>query len=311
MIGIDITEILQIQKKFETEITAQQSSALASLRLIDQGLFNQAERDYLNKIISAFSSPGFLTIEPLKLEQLALGMGQVPPSSRGKLKALKDFIIEALAYKKLRSSFYPKYFSGLNVKACVYCNSQLTVTINKTKNVFKARFDVDHYQPKDTHPFLAISLFNLYPVCASCNRAKGTRQVSFELYSKIPKVKSDFAFKLDPLAKTRYLTNYNSNDIAFKFLEPSPKPGHKTLQEVFNIQEIYEAQKDLLEELIIKSLMYNQTYKDQLRKTFSKLSLTDKLFERVLVGNYVDDKDINKRPLSKIMMDVARDLKII
>jgi hypothetical protein len=48
-----------------------------------------------------------------------------------------------------------------------------------------------------------------------------------------------------------------------------------------------------------------------LKFNFNKLSLHPELFKRTLVGNYTEDKDIHKRPMSKIVMDIAKDLDLI
>lgn len=311
MIGIEIKKVQAIQKKNEKEIEGHRTSALNNLNAIAPNGFNVAEQEYLAKVIIEFSKPSLLVREPNSLQDLADTIGRIPASSQPKGNTLKERILRALNYKGLRSSFYPKYFRDIGIKACVYCNSQLTVTILRSGGI-KARFDVDHYQPKDDFPFLAICLFNLYPVCAACNRTKGVRQVKFDLYVDKVNSTSAFKFKLDESSKSHYLVNFEAEKIKYEFNEPTPVPnGYKTFQEVFSVQEVHNTQKDVVEELIIKSQIYTETYKELLRETFSKISLNDDLFQRVIVGNYVQDKDIHKRPLSKMMMDIARDLKII
>ena len=59
-------------------------------------------------------------------------------------------------------------------------------------------------------------------------------------------------------------------------------------------------------------MIYNQKYLEGLRYSFKKL-YRDKIpmVERLLVGNYTNEKDIHKRPMSKFTMDLARQLKLI
>jgi hypothetical protein len=238
---------------------------------------------------------------------------------RGKPKQvksdIKNKIIHSLGYTPLRKNFYPKYFKGIGIKACVYCNSQLTVSATKnSKNEYSAKFDVDHYHSKDDYPFLSICLFNLYPACASCNRLKSTNKVEFELYTNdvAKTIKSDYKFKLSPHSKAKYLTTKDSKAIDFTFKEPVYKdPVAKTFKEIFHIEGIYRTQDDLIEELIIKSQIYNEAYLKTLKSNFSKLSLHPELFKRTLVGNYTEDKDLHKRPMSKLVMDIAKDLELI
>jgi hypothetical protein len=313
MISVEINKIRTSQAKFKTDIDNQRAHALNQLNNIDVTLFNNDEVDYLTDVKNEFSTSDLLTKTPNELDVVANFIGPIPRNSRAKGQtSLKDFIVEALNYKGLRSTFYPKYFQDIGIKACVYCNSQLTITIVRSDNSISARFDVDHYQSKDKFPFLAICLFNLYPVCAACNRVKSVRRVKFDLYVDKANAMSAFKFKLDESSKSAYLANFEIDKIKFAFMEPSPTPiGYKTFQQVFSIQEIHETQKDVVEELIIRSLIYNNAYRKELRESFSKIRLSDELFDRTIVGNYVQEKDIHKRPLSKMMMDIARDLKII
>ena len=80
---------------------------------------------------------------------------------------------------------------------------------------------------------------------------------------------------------------------------------------LFHIEGIYKTQLDLIEELIIKSQVYNPSYLKSLKNNFGKLNLHPELFKRMLVGNYTEDYEIHKRPMSKIVMDIAKELELI
>lgn len=322
MIAIHQNKVINAQSLFQTEIEIQRKKALTKLKKINKNQFNTNEKDYLREVISLFednSSIKIIECNPSDLSSLVSSIGIIPPNSRfyknGKAKkTLKQFILEALNYSYLRSSFYPKYFREIGVKSCVYCNSQLSITTVKSRGVYSAKFDVDHYYSKDEYPFLSISLFNLYPACSSCNRAKSNNKIEFELYTSNPKntTKSNYNFKLSSYSKSKYLTTRDSMVIDFSFTEPIYlNPNTKKFNDVFHIESIYETQKDLIEELIIKSQIYNKSYLKALKSNFSKLSLHSELFKRTLVGNYTQDKDIHKRPMSKIVMDIAKNLDLI
>lgn len=322
MIAIHKSKVNVVQSTFKTEIEKQR--LLAITRLNDLNIITAAgpNKVYLESVIAIFTSnPDFLLWDSQKLlaEKDSLGTVPLVPKMVNGIPKLvksdiKNKIIIKLGYKGLRNSFYPKYFKEIGVKACVYCNSQLTISaIKNSKKEYSAKFDVDHYYSKDDYPFLSISLFNLYPACASCNRLKSTNPIEFDLYSDdISKVKkSSYKFKLDSNAKAKYLTTKDSNEIEFSFIEPPYAPGVRNFNEVFHIQGIYQTQVDLIEELIIKSQIYNSSYLKTLQDNFSKLNLHPELFKRTLVGNYTEDKDIHKRPMSKLVMDIARELELI
>lgn len=318
MISISTYKVQAVQKFFKDEIEKQREIAEKKLKGIEKSFFNANENDYLDKIIKLFEdeNDSIILASPDKIKTLIGSIGKTPPNSRfGKnKKPLKEHIIDKLNYKALRKKFYPKYFQKIGIKTCVYCNSQLSVVINKNNTEYSARFDVDHHHSKDDYPFLSISLFNLYPACAPCNRRKSKCAVEFELYSKESNKLnvSGYEFILDSKAKANYLLQRDPSILKFIFKEPPlSKPETKTFQEVFRIEELYATQKDIAEELIIKSQIYNASYKKALRNSFSKLALNSNLFERLFIGNYPNAKDIHKRPMAKFTQDIARQLKLI
>ncbi len=322
MIAIHQSKVNSVQSLFKTEIEAQRVKALKKLKKINKNQFNTDEKNYLREVIALFedNSPvKIIECSPSDILTQIVALNVIPPNSRfyknGRpKKSLKQFILGELNYTSLRKTFYPKYFKEIGIKSCVYCNSQLSITAVKTQGGYSAKFDVDHYHSKDDYPFLSISLFNLYPACSSCNRAKSNNKIEFELYSKDARntTKSKYKFKLKPYAKSKYLTTRDKKDIDFTFNEPIYSTlGARKFNDVFHIEGIYETQDDLIEELIIKSQIYNKAYLKTLKFNFDKLSLHPELFKRTLVGNYTEDKDIHRRPMSKLVMDVAKDLDLI
>lgn len=318
MIPIHINKVLNVQSDFKRQIDLQYQNALSKLRVLKP--IEEADIYYLNAVIKLFEDNTDIIIwEPKTLDWIRSPFPKIPEvvNSSGKLvkSSIKDKIITALGYKNLRTSFYPKYFREIEIKSCVYCNSQLTVTADKpNKKDLSAKFDVDHYRSKDEFPFLSICLFNLYPACAPCNRAKSKNdKIEFNLYSHdIKKVKESlYEFRISSSSKAKYLTTKDANEIEIIFHEPVYGVNKKDFDEVFHITGIYKTQVDIVEELIIKSQIYNPSYINLLKNNFSKLGLASELYKRILVGNYTESKDIHKRPMSKFMQDIARDLGII
>jgi hypothetical protein len=326
MIAINQNKVKIIQSQFSTKIKAQREKALIKLNNLNRKITKPYnDKRYLESVIELFENNiDILLWDPKRINDEKDKFSSVPTypktSKTGKVTLckteIKDKILTALGYKALRSDFYPEYFKAIGIKACVYCNSQLTITALKTNNTndYSAKFEVDHYHSKSEYPFLSICLFNLYPACASCNRVKSNNPIEFELYTtNIAKtIKSEYKFKISPYSKAKYLTTKDSEDIKIYFKEPYYlEPDLKTFNEVFHIEGIYKTQTDLVEELIIKSQMYNESYLQTLKHSFDKLSLQPELFKRTLVGNYTEDKDLHKRPMSKLVMDIAKDLGLV
>lgn len=326
MIAIEIQRVENVIKDFTIQIEQQRVVAYQALDDLNNRLskkMNKAQKEYMNKIIPLFLTTDIIIGKPSFLKQKKDDIKEIPivGKLRRGVKDLNNQIIEALGYTNLRTTFYPQYFQQIGIKACVYCNSQYTVSIDvkeylktKVKDHVLAKFQVDHYHNKAKYPFLSISLYNLYPACASCNGAKKETTVNFELYSDSVSP-SRYSFSFDLNSRAKYLLDKNPEDIKFSFVDPDQsKPKEKgkgCFQDTFDIEGIYNTQKDIVEELIIKAEIYNEAYKRTLKNNFPELFGSESLSNRVLLGNYTEPEDIHKRPLAKFMQDIARDLKII
>lgn len=316
MIAVNTDIVERIIKNYVIEIEAQRSTAESKLKKMKNNLpatITPAEKDYLDEIITLFADTEIITCKPSDLNDKMKSIGEVP-----KVKCtgfnFKDKILECLGYKGLRSNFYPQYFREIGIKTCVYCNSQLTVSVESYYKKLSAKFQVDHFRSKADYPFLSISLYNLYPVCASCNLIKGKKPVRFELYSEQPK-DSPYRFELEVGCVAKYfINNQGFNELNFKFIDPE-KPDENivegSLQDTFEIQGIYNTQKDIIEELVVKSQIYSDSYKQSLIRSFPNLFAKHGLSNRIFLGNYDNPNDIHKRPMAKFMQDIARDLNLI
>jgi len=81
--------------------------------------------------------------------------------------------------------------------------------------------------------------------------------------------------------------------------------------QVFNIQEIYETQKDIAEELILKAEIYTDKYKENLKKQFKGLFPNEEILNRLLISNYSTEEELHKRPMAKFTMDIAKQVGLI
>lgn len=271
---------------------------------------NQDESDYLDTLINNFdkivkATPPVLMDYKKKFDTII--DGKILSKNH---KVFKNELLERMGYSKLREDYYADYFESTGIKACVYCNSQLAVTVRSFNKKKVAKFQVDHFFPKSEYPCFSISFFNLLPVCGSCNGKKSANAVNFNVYSDdFNDLKdSPFKFRLDRKSIISYKINGDKDNLLILFDDPL----NKGFNESFDIEGIYSTQKDLAEELILKSIIYNETYLKSLRNSFKKLYPNKiPMVERLLVGNYNDVKDIHKRPMAKFSQDIAKQLKLI
>lgn len=322
MIAVSIKMVQEVQRRFSGQITDQYNNAVAKLEAIKEEDIKEASyRNYLRKLIGVFkANKDILLATPSKLKDLKTDFTRLPPVTEKKdgktavsaRKAFLEQIHKALNYSGLRNSFYPGYFAQIGIKTCVYCNSQLAVTVFKAKGSYSARFDVDHHISKNLYPGLSISLFNLYPTCAPCNRKKNQNEVVFQLYTdqEDKLIASSFVFRLDPYAKAKFLLSSKTDDLDFA-LHDRIRVSGSAHEEFFSINSIYHTQKDVVEELILKSQVYDSFYRKLLYDKFSSLGISQADIERIAIGNYTQESDIHKRPLSKFVQDIAKELGII
>ncbi len=313
MIQIYKDKIEQSIKLYRKEIDDINEESYRNLKnLKEKNFLGNKERKFVRKVLYFFQNTNLVSLDFKSIDRIMKNIGEIPITSKrifaGKKKKsyLKDEIITALGYNKHRTSFFPKFFKSLGIKSCVYCNAQLTVTIDKGKNDFKANYQLDHYYPKSKFPYLSISLYNLYPVCASCNLSKLEKKVDFKLYTD--KIDYDlFKFEIKQSSFAKFLISRNIDDLKIVFT----KKGDKNYDKVFKITEIYETQKDIVEEIILKSLVYNDSYRHNLINISLKKKISNSLIDRFILGNYTEPDDIYKRPMSKIMQDIGKQVGLI
>lgn len=268
------------------------------------------EIEYLDYLICHFqevviASPQEIEIHKKNFENIITGS-----EMSKKHKTFKNELIIRMGYSSYRDQYYPLFFEQIGVKACVYCNSQLAVTVKTIDKSRSAKFQVDHFLPKSEYPCFSISFFNLIPVCSPCNGKKSANAVNFNFYSVDTNEldKSPFEFCLERKSIAKYRVNGNKDELKIKFLDSEKR----NFNENFDIEGIYNTQKDLAEELVLKSMIYNKEYLVGLQKSFKKLYPNKMpMVERLLIGNYTDPKEIHKRPMSKFTQDIAKQLGLI
>lgn len=323
MIAILYSVVDSTIRNFDAEILDFKKEIRANLKkmLKDRRLrLSKDKENYIRKLISF--SKDIIVAKPNVLVKYQKAFDKIITSDQMESKTFETFrkrVIKELGYTARRSGFYPKYFFKIGIKSCVYCNAHLTVAIEKEEQLktkkefrYKAKFQVDHYLPKSKYPSFSISLYNLYPVCGSCNNCKSANELKFLLYSNQNKIiASPFKFTLNKGVVAQYLISRKLEDIKFTFYEPLVNPPFKTFQDVFDVQGIYDTQKDLAEELILKAEIYTEQYKAKLKKQYPRLFTTPGIFNRVLLGNYSSEEDIHKRPMAKFTIDIAKQIGLI
>lgn len=223
----------------------------------------------------------------------------------------------AFRYDDFRATKLVEISKRMNLKSCLYCNSQFTLVVTQNAQDI-AKFQFDHFFPQSQYPYLSISLQNLIPVCANCNLSK--RDVLYSLNEFSHPYHEDFhlltEFVIDDMAYLRFhwgervpeaeiiigLTNLDNLKV---------ENYHNKL----SLIGIYNRHKDIVQEIYLKAYAYINGGGEAL------LALVDpegnavfqniEEIQQILLANYRLTEDINKRPLSKFMQDIAKQAGLI
>lgn len=286
---------------------------------------HSVHRKYLKKIIDEYDE--IISADPTKIEKLkiefnsfddGLILNQFVPYKKIRFH---EAIVNVMRYDALRNTEFNSFLNVAGIRSCIYCNAQSTLVIDynyyskKTQRKVKdskARLELDHFYPKSLYPYLCTSFYNLYPVCGNCNRAKSKSEINFELYTRTANKSDVFKFWIDDESVLDYWLSLKNEDLKvffqtvdgdFEFLSEYNK--------IFGIQGIYDTQKDIAEELVHKAKVYSNAYKENLIDNFRELFPDKSLINRLIVGTYVNSEEIHKRPMTKYMQDIAKDLGLI
>lgn len=281
---------------------------------------NTVQREAIQPFIDDFK--GFLLQTPFEQNELLKFWNKLDsklfydPNQKGKRKTtvFGVAILNALKYLSFQKSYAATIVKETGIKACPYCNAMLTVVQRKTKTKkLHARCQLDHFFPKEKFPLLSISFFNLIPSCGQCNHAKSSNDVvlgkDFHLYAQETPTEG-FLFKLSNISVANYLMSRNIEKLSIEF-----QPGidgsvliNQNHEANFNITGLYETQKDVAEELLIKSQSYNPS---RITELAHLMGLPEATVERMIIGTYTNKEDIHKRPMTKMIQDISRQLGMI
>jgi hypothetical protein len=101
------------------------------------------------------------------------------------------------------------FFHHLDIKACLYCQSQFTFNL---KDYFL--FSFDHFYSKKDYFFLSLSPYNLIPSCANCNQFKGIKKykLSTHYHPLVDDIHSNYEVQVDRKDELKLLLNPFTKD---------------------------------------------------------------------------------------------------
>lgn len=217
-----------------------------------------------------------------------------------------------------RGIWFAKHF---RIKTCPYCNSQYTLYITRKSGKGKAKFQFDHFFPKELYPYLSISMFNLIPSCYNCNHNKSSTHFSLDQsyhpylnsISQISNFYLDYPDDFDELL----LENVKNMDIEKK-LNISYRAKVASNEELrvrkhnamFDIDEIYNNFKPIAHRLLILSKLNGASYRKSILPIRGLFEDENSLIEFVLQTSLNEEKILDQA-MSKFILDISRQLRLI
>jgi len=220
---------------------------------------------------------------------------------------------------------------ALDTNVCVYCNREYISTITNVngKKIISPAFD--HFLSQKEFPYLAISLFNLIPSCYSCN-SQLKYEEEFNLSQYLYPYEACYeglalfsaSLKKSLLAKCIPSEIININDIEISLESKTIKKdirifGNPSLPinkikgnlNVFQTNYIYNTiHKDSVHEIITKFRVHSKKDIESLRTSYSFIKSESDVYN-FYFHNYLNENDFNKRPLSRMTRDIAKQLEKI
>lgn len=229
----------------------------------------------------------------LKKEDINRKLKHITPK-----KKEKYYVVDNL-YQGMPAEARDFLIKSLDVNVCPYCNRNYIYSSVKTHTC-----QLDHYYPKGKYPILAVSFYNLIPVCASCNLSK--KEADFEFYPhKETNVDEllKFSFEFEGL---NYLKDKQDINVV---IHPQKRKYVKQIKKL-GLEELYQKHNDVVQEIIRKNQLNSTTYIHSLYEENKNIFESESEVENMVYSNYLDDDEVGLRSLGKLTRDIVEELRL-
>ncbi len=288
----------------------------------DYRILDEQKEDFLRTILVNPFSKASLGKYPLLKDYFQYVVNNKKPNPIAGVEAVKDGNIITFEmifdYQKYMDKIEKKkklrvyIIEAAGVEVCPYCNRQYIDIFDKTNGGAKAIAQLDHYYPKEKYPLYALSLYNLIPVCGSCNQGK-LEEVGRVIYPFSENADKEnqrpyFKIKADDLDK---LTGKALPQIEYAFEQDEASDAKKQHADFFHHKNMYQNHQRFAQRLLQAQKLDNQAYLDGMNKVLEKenLRLSKNELKELLYGFNGSDEELLQKPLSKLARDLIPSLK--
>jgi len=202
---------------------------------------------------------------------------------------------------------------SLSMTVCPYCNRN---TIYNITNKTKRTSELDHFYPTSKYPFFGVSFYNLIPSCKVCNKIKLAKDDKEYInpYDERFDVNKNMKFSLK-FENSDFYHSTNGFQIEYRYnkkISDHEKIRIENNLNDFELKDLYQNHKDIVLELIQKAEIYNDSYIDELMQKYEGTLFKNREdLLRLITCGYVNDEDLHKRPLSKLIKDISEELELL
>lgn len=299
--------------KLETsiyELIRSISSDLCDYLYVDDKTVN---RDHLRELFTTS-----VDADSLKSKQLSFSLNISQNENHSQENAWAPLLKHIFNYNAFRSQpLFPKLIKLLGVEVCPYCNRNFTTTAILCDEKYHRQNQVDHYIPKATHPWFALSLLNFIPSCANCNQKKG-EDSSFLLYPYYDEFGASYRFRTVPLSGVGYLLGEPNTENTFQIeiqqvpgtvLEENYKKRAEHSISKFGLDALYrDSHNSYVKGILEQRFLVSDAYLDNLCSSFPNHFRTRQDARRMLYLKKYNNDELDKEPLSKLTHDIDSEI---
>ena len=239
---------------------------------------------------------------------------EMVPDGKGNLKRVlkeKWLPIYKIYDKLVDNGINTKMIHKYGIKCCPYCNENYIFNRKVENGTTYAMAQLDHFFPRDRFPIFAVSLYNLVPACSACNHIKTTKEIGISPHNHSYDLSKMYISYIPKSGS--WMSDPEELEVQFKYSTDNAEFKNKMDDnlDVMGIRRAYDMHKDYVQEILKKAQIYGKGHRENLMRDFSELFSSDEELIQAIFSNYICEEDMLKRPLSKITMDLLKELSII
>ena len=236
-------------------------------------------------------------------------------------------IVKIFDYDTLSGDTYKDEFvtliQMLNVNVCPYCGRAFTTTIRKSNYSNARTCQVDHFYPQSKYPWLAISLWNLIPVCGFCNLHKSDNTEDTILYPYEEEIGDLYRFITHPTQGVGYLVgSRNSEEDFIVSLDPVVQHSQQEIMRdykkkinneinIFKINELYSTHNSYICNIFRQRYIFGNPYIQSIFSSFKNMFDSPEDVRAMMYLKRIDSENIGSNPLDKLTRDIDHEIDLL